>query len=345
MAKPRLVRPEVPDDVIAQEMSERPYSVSAVQKKYSKTRGEIRSIEKRFGLKKKEVQPSRKGLNLAPVVPPALKPLADAPDPPKPVQKSAGRKLLAVGCLLTAIAFAAANAFMNMQFGASFGQGESDRFVLGAVNVAVDLGSLFLLAAAAYFREDEHYTLLALALLIWALCTGYSACSALGYTSNNVGDSLRARGSVNEQREDMMGQKKRAETYRKAIKETGDQTILENQMTIALGMVPTKNLASSEKCTKPTISATVCYDYNRIKDAYVSAKARDDLDKQIASLTGQLAALPPVSAKDPGAEQISQMSWGAVTAEQVRSYLVRCLALIISMSPGPLLAFARSLWR
>ncbi len=338
-AKPYIVLTE--DEMIT-EIRNGNVNVSNLMSRSGMARGKVRGlIRKEYPAK----PPARKAQNQAPVAPPALTPPADAPDPPKPLQKSFGRRFLAVGCLLTAVSFAAANAYMNAQFGASFGHGESDRYVLGVVNLTVDVGSLILVAVAAYFRGDKQYDLWAAALVLWLLCMIYSACSALGYTSNNVGDSLRARGSVSEQREDMMGQKKRAETYRGAIKETGDARVLENQMALAIGMVPTKNLKSSDNCTKPTISAPLCYDYNRIKDAYVSAKARDDLDKQIASLTGQIAALPPVSAKDPGAEQISQMARGWITADQVRNWLVRCLALIMSVSPGPLLAFARGLWR
>ena len=344
MAKrPYIVSPPLTEEDVASEARNGNRKVSNLMKRSGLSRGIVRRIVD-DNPSDAVSAPKRQKRNLLPVDIPTPKPPADRAKP-KPISKPIVRRIVGAAVLVTAIVFAAGNGFMNFQFGASFGHDESSRMVLGWVVFAADLGALFLFATAGYLREEGHYFLAFLALLSWALCLGLSGGSALGFASGNIADSLQARGSVPEQRDSLTALKKRVVAYREAITETGDQKILENQMNLALGSVPNKNRISSEDCTKPTISAELCRDYNRFHDAYVAAVSRDALDDQITSLTAKIAALAPISSKDPGADQISQMAFGAVTAEQVRSYLVRGLALIISISPGFLLAFVRALLR
>ena len=339
--RPYIVSPPLTEEDVISEIRNGNVKVSKLMRMSGFSRYTVRRLVANHAPKDKIKLPARQRLNLIPV---AKLPATSAAKP-RPISKPIIRRLIGAAVFFTAIVFAAGNGFMNFQFGASFGHDESSRMVLGWVVFAADLGALFLFATAGYLREEGHYFLAFLALLSWALCLGLSGGSALGFASGNIADSLQARGAVPEQRDSLTALKKRVVAYREAITETGDQKILENQMNLALGSVPNKNRISSEDCTKPTISAELCRDYNRFHDAYVAAVSRDALDEQIASLTAKISALAPISSKDPGADQISQMAFGAVTAEQVRSYLVRGLALIISISPGFILAFVRALLR
>lgn len=339
---PKLALVVSQDDVIA-EIRTGSFKEASLIKRSGLSRARVRKLIAEHAPTTRIKLPSRKML-------PAVVQVPSLP-PPVPADAAPILPWLIGGvCGLIGAGFCVGNAIMNLRFGVSLATDDTSRWVLGGLSLAIDLGAFVLLAAAEYLWENRRYRWLPPPLclctfLTWLLCVGLSIGAALGFASSNVGDALQARGTVAEQRVALIEQRSRAETDRRAIGATGNPQVLENQMIVALGSVPTKNRVSSEDCTKPTLSATVCADYNRLKDAYTAAKARADIDTTIATLTMRIAALPAIGTKDSGAEQIAQMSFGLATPEQARNYLMRCFAIISVIGSGLLLAIARSMLR
>lgn len=341
---PKLALVVSQDDVIA-EIRTGSFKEASLIKRSGLSRARVRKLIAEHAPATRIKLPSRKML-------PAV---VQTPSLPPPIPVAAQEApllpwLIGGVCGLIGAGFCVGNAIMNLRFGVSLATDDTSRWVLGGLSLAIDLGAFVLLAAAEYLWENRRYRWLPPPLclctfLTWLLCVGLSIGAALGFASSNVGDALQARGTVAEQRVALTEQKTRAETDRRAIGATGNPQVLENQMIVALGSVPTKNRASSKDCSEPTLSAAVCADYNRLKDAYTAAKARSDIDAKIGTLTAQIAALPAIGAKDSGAEQIAQMSFGLATPEQARNYLMRCFAIISVIGSGLLLAIARSMLR
>jgi hypothetical protein len=358
MAKPYIVRPELTEDDVISEIINGPVKISDLMRRSGKTRGELRGLVSKYAPKDKIKLPSRAKLNLLPVAPvraslaeggttlapPAVKPPAAAPAPPRPIPSGILQTLIGGGCALIGVALGLCNAIMNCQFGASFGHDWWSCLVLGGVGLAIDGGALLFLPAAGALAEQRRYVLCLAAFLSWLPFVALSTGAAIGFASSNIGDSLQARDSVIQHRRALDTELSRAQAERGKITEDRDPQIIEQQIQIEQGKVPLANWKSSNNCTSVTLSGPFCMALNQERAAKSSAEQRIKLDAKISELSTKIAELPPISAKDPAAEQIAQMAFGLVTTEQVRSYLVRCLAIIPGFA-SILLAIARALLR
>jgi hypothetical protein len=323
-------------------------SLSALESKHGLSIKIIGDLQKQIDPHHKNKQiklPSRKGLNLLPVVsPPVAKPSAAAPAPPRPIPSGILQTLIGGGCALIGVVLGLCNTLMNYQFGASFGHDWWSCLVLGCVFLAIDGGALLFLPAAGALYEQRRKVLCLAAFLSWLPFLALSTAASLGFASSHIGDSLQARDSVIQHRRALDTELSRAQAERGKITEDRDPQVIEQQIQIEQGKVPLANWKSSNNCTSVTSSGPFCLMLNQERAAKIAAEQRISLDVKIRALSTEIATLPPISAKDPAAEQIAQMAFGLVTTEQVRSYLVRCLAIIPGFA-SILLAIARALLR
>jgi hypothetical protein len=339
-----LVRPKLSEDEVKAIVGTGNFKPSELIEQSGLSRARVRKIIADTP-HTKLTMPSRKGTNPVAAAPvSAPKPRASEPPPlPGEPQSPIIRRFIGAGILLVAVGFGIGGGIMNYRFGVSFGQDDASRLVLGGLTILIDGGALLLFAAAGYLREQKN-SLWMWALLIWLICWGLSIGAGLGYQSSNIGDSLQSRDSVIQNRRVLVAELSRAEADRGKITEGRDPQAIEQQIQIEQGKVPSKNWASSAYCTSVTLSGPFCMALNQERAAKAAAEQRIELDAKIRKLSTEIAALPPVSAKDPAAEQIAAMSLGFLTAEQVRGYIVRCLAIIPGFA-SILLAIARTLLR
>ena len=219
----------------------------------------------------------------------------------------------------------------NIQYWCTFGG-----TAFGVAGGAIDAVTIFL--PANLQLRWGHIPFFAL----WLVCTGLSTIAAMGFSATNIGDSLQGRESVLQHRNAMTAQLASAQSERARIKDDRDPQSLEYQIQMARGRVAPKNLASSKDCTDVTVSGNACLELNQLRDAREAANRRIYLDAEIRTFSGQIAELPPVAGKDPGAEHISTLTAGIVRPEEVDNFRVVGFALMPSLA-GFLLAFARTL--
>jgi hypothetical protein len=345
MAKLRVVQPSLTKDEVIVEIKDRGnVNVANLMARSGMTRGVVRGLIRDYAPDKIKLQ-SRKRLNLIPE-PEIAEPIPAPPPIPK-TPASIMPRLIGAGCALIALAFGAGNAIMNYRFGASFGQDALSSVILGCLGLAIDGGALLLLPAAGALGEQRRYGLCLMAFLSWFPFVALSTGAAIGFAGSNIGDSLQDRAKVVESREAMKSAINLAQKERLRIMSTDSPEAIEIRIQNERGRLSGNNsLKTSKDCTDITlqISAVVCSTLTQLRLDKVEAENRIRLDDKIHQLAKRLEDVPAIASKDPAAEQISQMSLGLVTPDQVRSYLVRCIAIIPGFA-SLLLAFARTLLR
>jgi hypothetical protein len=254
----------------------------------------------------------------------------DAPSkkqpPPDPTYRDAPSKYAPTyagrvvgGCfILLGLVGAGVGGWINCQFGL-----EAAGVPGALIGVVVDGGAmLFMVAAWELWRLRSF--LCVVAFVLWFFFVAGSTYAALNYTGVRLGDYFQSRDDVAAQRGDLASQIRRVEAQRAAIKEEGNAKVLENRVATELTIEP--------RCArKSNLGTYYCDTYNKLKDAWTNADARDKLDTTLTELHRQLDAKQAVASKNPAAEQVAEMSEAAghrITAEQAASYWLRWLAMV-----------------
>ena len=222
-----------------------------------------------------------------------------------------------VGCcfILLGLVGAGVGGWINVQFGM-----EAAGVPGALIGVVVDGGAmLFMVAAWELWRLRSF--LCVVAFVLWFFFVAGSTYAALNYTGVRLGDYFQGRDDVAAQRGDLASQIRRVEAQRAAIKEEGSVKVLENRVATELTIEP--------RCArKSNLGTYYCDTYNKLKDAWTNADARDKLDATLTELHRQLDTKQAVASKNPAADQIVQISNGRVSAEQAASYWLRWLATV-----------------
>lgn len=351
MAKPlHIVRPQLTEDEIrAALVADGITKVSVVRDKFGLSRAVARRLVAEVGetpkaAVKPPAQPKPKPVTVAPTI---VNPPEPVPVKPKPSRAS--HRLIGASCGLGGLALGAGGMVMNWCFAYSFGHDVFSSTVLGLIGVAIDWIALWLLPAAGALGEQRRIRWLpapmsVLACVAWLPFVTLSTVAAMGFAGSNIGDSVQAKGDVIQHKERLGAELAAARIKRWQIVENGNPLVLEQQIQIAQGKVPAKNWKDSDHCTNVSASGPFCEELNGLRKAKAMAEGRDQLDKDIHDLTEKISKMPSIAAADPAADQISQMTFGYVTAEQVENYRVRGLAIVPGFA-SILLTFTRALLR
>jgi hypothetical protein len=242
----------------------------------------------------------------------------DTGELPKPAPKYAPTYVGRVvgGCFIVlGLVGAGVGGWINWQFGF-----EAAGPAGALIGVVVDGGAMLMMVAAGELLRLRSW-LCVVAFILWFPFLGGSTYAALNYTGVRLGDYFQGRDDVAAQRGDLASQIRRVEAQRAAIKEEGSVKVLENRVATELTIEP--------RCAKKTyLGMYYCDTYNKLKDAWTNADARDKLDATLTELHRQLDAKQAIASKNPAADQVVQISNGRVSAEQAASYWLRWLATV-----------------
>jgi hypothetical protein len=304
------------------------YNLSQLEKDF---RVSIYRLKKDYGAKStRRGRPKKAAI----VIPEAPKPTApEAPkSSPNPVDKPLIEFANAGVIALAGLALGGVGLSLNIQYWYAFGG-----MTFGVLGAAIDCWTIFL-PANLNWRRLSHIPYCAL----WLLCFGLSSIAALGFAANNIGDSLQGRETIAQHRKELNSELAGLQTERLNINENRDPQVLEERIQIERGRVPTARLISSKDCTDVTSSGPVCAELNQLRASKRTAERRIELDGRLRKLSEEIAALPAIAAKDPGAEHISKITAGWVGADWIENFRVLGFAFMPSLA-GFLLAFARTL--
>jgi len=252
--------------------------------------------------------------------------------------------VLAAGVLL------AVSAAMNWQFGYHLGRTPFDSQIMGAASAAADcmkaLVPFFFFAA---WRERMWSQAVAAA-LVWAVVTGYSLTSALGYAALTRADKTGER-------------TENAQTYadlRAALKHAQDELSWSPQHRAAEAIVPEMASIKSQKawvwsegCTKLDGKAErqLCDKYHALESELASAKRALVLEKQVADFSASLANQTThtgSSAGDPQAVVLTALLskvFGPIQMADVQTMMSVMVALLLEVGSGLGMYVAFSQWR
>jgi hypothetical protein len=268
------------------------------------------------------------------------------PATPPPEAKPTGWVVYLIAAMIGAVGLVlgAAGLALNYQFARSLGQSPMASHLLGILGVAIDAATIFLPSAGLIMLERRRYGQSFGCAVIWFLCLGLSLIAGMSFAANNIGDSLQSREAIAQHRKALNSELAAVQSERGRIKEDRDSQVLEQSIQIERSKVPLERLKSSKDCTDVTTSGQFCNELNQLRASKRTAERRIELDERQRKLTADIAALPPVAVKDPGADHISLVTGGMVQPDEVENFRVIGFAFMPSLA-GFLLAFARTLCR
>lgn len=308
-------------------------STKELEDEYGLTRQQVRTLQ----AKHKITLPSRAKLT------PVSNPQAPKP-PPAPVKPPFIQIALATVIILISLTLGGVGLVLNWQFAVTLGQTPLSSNLLGMLGASIDLVTIFIMAVASLLWDQKRWGQFILAIGIGLLCFALSTIAAMSFAASNVGDSLQGREAVANHRNALIDQLNRSKSDRMRITEYRDPQAIEQQIQIEQGKVPASNWRTSDHCTNVTWSGRECLMLNQERAAKGFADQRIKLDAKISEFSTRIAELPPVAVKDPGASQISRLTYGYAGTEEVESFRLIGFAFMPSLA-GFMLAFARTLLR
>ena len=248
----------------------------------------------------------------------------------------------AIAFALTAVAAALAitGIAWSYQYFSSFG-GSS---VMGILGAAFDCLAVLIPMVAAVLWDQRRFGLFVMAGSVWVMCSAFSIVSAMSFAAVNVGDRLQMRDSVALHRQALNNEVTGVQAEMGRIGNVEDPRVIEENIQIARGRIPVKNLVSSRDCTDVTASGPFCAELNQLRGAKRASERRIELDARLSRLNEEIAGLPAVSERNPVAAVISRLSWGLVGSDQIEIFWIVGLGCISSLA-GMILMFAGKIAR
>lgn len=335
MAEPlKLVRtPDQAIEAATRDLRTNWKSISDLERKHGLPRNILDKLQKKFDPEKKN-----RG-----IVPTPRAPKAPESSPPpllSAVESRIAQRIYTIGMQGVSLTLGIVGIALNWQFAKSLGQTPLSAQLLGVLGVAIDTAAVFLMPMAAILWDQRRYGQFVLSVVVWLLCAGLSLMAGMSFMAANIGDSLQGREIVTQHRKALNSELSVAQGERGKITEDRDPQVLEEMVQIARGEVPLLNLKKSNDCTDVTTSGTVCVKLNQARSAKRIAERRIELDGRLRSLNEQIASLPPIAVKDPGADYVSKMTAGIIDPDSIEGFRVIGFAAMPSLA-GLLLMFAR----
>lgn len=280
--------------------------------------------------------------------PPIERPPKETAAPLLPTKPQSRLLQCALGLMfaVAGLVLGALGIILNWQFAGSLGQTPVASLLLATLGVVIDAAAILLPAAFFILLEKRFYGQAFLSVGMWALCFVLSLIAGMSFSSVNIGDSLQAREAITQRRQSLVLDLSSVQAERVKIVEERDPVIIEERIQLARGRTGSFVLKSSSDCrdiTLPT-SAQACSEVNELRASKRMAERRIELDNRSRVLSEQIAALPPIAVKDPGAEGMSRMTSGIIDPSTWENFRIVGYAIMPSLG-GFLLAFARALFK
>jgi len=252
--------------------------------------------------------------------------------------------VLAAGVLL------AVSAAMNWQFGYNLGRNPLDGQLFGAASAAADcmkaLVPFFFFAA----WRNRMWSQAAASALVWAVVTGYSLTSALGYAAQTRDDTAGARLTQSQQYQDARADMKRAQDQLSWIPQHRPAATVQADIE---GLKAQKAWGWSEGCKKMDGAAErkLCDRFHALEAELGSANQAAGLEKRIteaqAKVSGQATGVGAVEADPQAAVLVSLLSGiiPGLKVSQVQTMMSVAVALLLEVGSGLGMYVAFSQWR
>jgi hypothetical protein len=325
------------DDIIGLFRSGEKQSISNLERRSGLSRGQLRGMEKKYAPAEKIKIQGPKGEKQVWIrpAPPEL--------PPEPQSSVLFQRAHAWAMMGIALTLAGVGIALNYQFARSLGQTPFASQLMGILGIAIDTASVFLLPVAATFWDQRRFGQFLLSVAMWVLCSGLSLIAGMSFSAANIGDSLQSREIVTQHRKALNSELAIIRLEFAGISE--QRSVAEIDAELAKQRTGF-NWKSSAGCTVITLpdSRRVCDAIMDLEVAKQRAARRFELDGKINEINTQIAALPPIAVKDPGADYMSRLTAGVVDPDSVEGFRVIGFASMPSFA-GLLLMFARRVGR
>lgn len=269
--------------------------------------------------------------------PPVVVSVPAAPLSVRFVHRTQDLAIAAIALILAGVGLA-----LNWQFIGSLGQTVLSGYLLGVVGIAIDMTAVFLPARVALLWEQKSRAKSAIAGVVWVICFAISVVSGLSFAATNIGDSLQGRESVVRHRQALLSELATAQQERAVIVESRDPQAIEDLIQLERGRIGSVILSRSKECTDITLlgSTNACTPLKDLRGAKRQAERRIELDSRMRQISGEISSLPSIGLKSPGAQSLSGLLGGLVSAESIETHWVVGIAIMPSLA-GLLLLFAR----
>jgi hypothetical protein len=278
------------------------------------------------------VEPKKRGR------PPKERVVQELPPPPR---RSLERVATGTVLFLSGLVLGCLEVSFDWQFYSSMGRTPAMVWSLGIGGAAIGVMNMLVPASLSDLRDQPG--LLWTGRLLALACFGMTVLADVSMSATNIGDTTQIRDDTAKRHSELVLLLKQVEADRKLIP---NPLVLEQQIRVERNSVPLSNLAVTRDCSPEYVTKSwfFCDKLMLLRKSKAEAETKlEKLDAKWKDYSDELKALPAFSSAAPGAEQISSIARGSISVAIVQSVQICVFAVLLALSPGFLLAFARPL--